>query len=200
MNERQALDRQPPAARTRTTYARFVKPVLDRTLGLVGALVTLPLLLVLVIAAWNSFGWPPIYRAAHVGRTGKRFNLYRINTRIDYETDLRGPRRRLSHWLRATSLDELPQLWNVALGHMSLVGPRPLHPMVAIELDELGELRSQAKPGLTGRWQVEARGDGRGLDDAVEVDIAYLAEMSLLTDLKILARTPLALIRARERT
>ena len=199
MERRQTLERE-LHPRTRTRYTRFVKPVLDRLFGLVAALITLPLLLVLVGAAWIAFGWPPIYRAAHVGKAGRRFNLYRINTRIDYETDLRGRRRRLSHWLRATSLDELPQLWNVVLGHMSLVGPRPLHPMVAIELDEAGEIREQAKPGLTGRWQIEARGDGRGLDDAIDVDIAYLEEMSLGTDLKILARTPMALIRARERT
>ena len=90
-------------------YARFGKPVLDRIVGLILAVAILPVVLVLLVMGWIAFGWPPLLRTTRDGRNGTRFNLYRVNTRKDFQTDLRGRHLRLSRWLRSTSLDELPQ-------------------------------------------------------------------------------------------
>lgn len=179
-------------------YARFGKPVLDRIVGLILALVTLPVVLVLLVRAWVAFGSPPLLRTTRVGRNGTNFKLYRINTRKDDQTDLRGRHLRLSRWLRSTSLEELPQLWNVVFGHMSLVGPRPIDPVTAIKLEDAASGRHVARPGLTGPWQLEARGDGRHLLDDLSLDLAYVAGISLATDLGILARTLPTVLRHRE--
>ena len=125
-------------ASPRSVYTRLGKPLLDRLAGLVLALITLPVLVVLLVMALAAFGWPPLLRTSRIGRNDTRFNLYRINTRKDYQTDLRGRNLRFSLWLRRTSLDELPQLWNVALGHMSLVGPRPRIAAVYEKIVKLG--------------------------------------------------------------
>lgn len=98
---------------------------------------------------------------------------------------------RVGRTLRKTSLDELPQLWNILKGDMSLVGPRPPLPY-EVELYELGHLRRlEAKPGLTGLWQVTAR-SSVSFEEMVNLDIQYVEEQSLWMDLKILCRTPFA--------
>ncbi len=88
-----------------SAYARFAKPILDRIGGLVLTVLTLPLVLVLITMSWVAFGWAPVERVARMGRNGRRFNLYRVNTRKDHQTDLRGRQLRLSRWLRSTSLE-----------------------------------------------------------------------------------------------
>lgn len=182
----------------RNVYARFGKPAFDRTVGLVLALVTFPAMLTLLAVSWAAFGWPPLQRVTRIGRNRRHFNLYRINTRRDHRTDLRGRQLRISRWLRRTSLDELPQLWNVVLGQMSLVGPRPIDPAEAFELDATSARRHRMRPGVTGPWQISARGDGRPLTDHVSIDLMYVERLSLTMDLAILARTVPALIKRRE--
>lgn len=172
--------------------------MLDRVLGLVLAILTLPVVLVLLFLSWSSFGWPPLARLPRVGRDRQPFNLLRVNTEKTNRTDLRGRPLRLSRWLQSTSLDELPQLWNVVLGHMSLVGPRPLHPAQATALDQAAGHRHRARPGVTGPWQVTARGDGRSLAEDLTIDLTYVENLSLRGDLGILARTLPALLRDRE--
>ena len=179
-------------------YARFGKPILDRVLGLILAILTLPVVVVLLVMSWIAFGWPPLVRVSRTGRGRRRFNLYRVNTRKDYQTDLRGRHLRLSSLLRSTSLDELPQLWNVVLGHMSLVGPRPIDPVTALQFEKDAARRHSARPGVTGPWQLEARGDGRNLTDHIALDLAYVENISFLTDLGLLLRTVPALFRHRE--
>ena len=186
------------ATSPQTFYARFGKPILDRLVGIALAVVTLPILMLMLGMAWLAFGWPPLLRTSRIGRNNTRFNLYRINTRKNYQTDLRGRSLRLSRFLRRTSLDELPQLWNVAFGHMSLVGPRPLHPLQGLDLEPGVDQRHLVRPGLTGRWQVEARGDGRDQLDHLDIDLAYLKGVSLGRDLTIMARTVPALVRGHE--
>jgi len=188
----------PEASSHSSPYARFGKPVLDRVLGLVLAVLTLPVVLVLLFLSWSSFGWPPLARLPRVGRNRQTFNLFRVNTEKTNGTDLRGRPLRLSRRLRSTSLDELPQLWNVVLGHMSLVGPRPLHLGQETEVDQAAGHRHRTRPGVTGPWQVTARGDGRSLADDLTIDLNYLENLSLKRDLGILARTLPALLRDRE--
>jgi lipopolysaccharide/colanic/teichoic acid biosynthesis glycosyltransferase len=95
---------------------------------------------------------------------------------------------RLGRTLRRTSLDELPQLWNVLRGEMSLVGPRPPLPREVADYDGWHRRRLSMKPGMTGLWQIEARHDP-DFDAWVERDLAYIDSWSLLLDLRILART-----------
>ena len=182
----------------RTFYSRYGKTVFDRIVGIVLAVLTLPVVAVLLVTSATLFGWPPLHRMPRIGRRGQRFDLYRISTSRDNGNDLRGRRLRYSAFIRRTSLDELPQIWNVALGHMSLVGPRPLDPMAADELSAVLRQRNAARPGLTGPWQVEARGDGRRLLEHVDVDLAYVREISLRRDLALLVRTVPALFQHRE--
>jgi lipopolysaccharide/colanic/teichoic acid biosynthesis glycosyltransferase len=99
----------------------------------------------------------------------------------------------LGRLLRRSSLDELPQLWNVLRGEMSLVGPRPC---IQYELEQYADwhtLRLDVKPGMTGLWQVAAR-NRVGFDEMVKLDLAYVRQRSLWLDIKILLRTPLAVI------
>jgi lipopolysaccharide/colanic/teichoic acid biosynthesis glycosyltransferase len=99
--------------------------------------------------------------------------------------------------MRKFSLDELPQLFNVLRGDMSLVGPRPeLYEMIS-GYHEWQHSRHLIKPGLTGVWQTTERGRGRPLHECVELDLRYIERLSLRHDLAILARTPAALLRTR---
>jgi lipopolysaccharide/colanic/teichoic acid biosynthesis glycosyltransferase len=101
---------------------------------------------------------------------------------------------RAGRWLRVYSLDELPQLWNVLRGEMSLVGPRP-HPVEDCEQYRLEHLRRlEVKPGMTGLWQVTARNDP-SFETNMSLDMEYIERWSLALDLKILGKTALAVLR-----
>ncbi|MCP5119422.1 MAG: hypothetical protein GY953_52135, partial [bacterium] len=91
-----------------------------------------------------------------------------------------------------------PQLWNVARGQMSLVGPRPITPEDGADLDDWQLQRHQVRPGVTGLWHVEARGDGRELPENLHYDIQYIDQLSVLTDLRILGMTVTAIASRRE--
>jgi lipopolysaccharide/colanic/teichoic acid biosynthesis glycosyltransferase len=100
---------------------------------------------------------------------------------------------RVGRILRASGLDELPQLWNVLRGDMSLVGPRPEMPFIVKSYDQVHRLRLQARPGLTGLWQISTV-RLQPIHDGIEYDLFYLANRSLALDLWILYRTPLLLL------
>ena len=177
--------------RTRRTgpYQTIVKPVIDRTAGIIFAVLSAPLVLILAVAARATFG-RAIVREPRVGRGGKEFRLFRICTSHKDGRDLRGRGHKVAHFMRQWSLNELPQLWNIVLGQMSLVGPRPLHPDHAAKLEGWQRRRHDVKPGLTGLWQVGARGDGRHLLDNVHYDIQYIDQLSFLADVRILLLSP----------
>jgi exopolysaccharide biosynthesis polyprenyl glycosylphosphotransferase len=186
----------------------------DVVLSSVGLLLASP---VLVIAAlWirlNSAG-AAIYVAPRVGKKGKQFNCYKLRTMVEgadaskeklRETNERNgpffkmrndPRiTRPGRWLRKFSIDELPQLVNVLLGDMSLVGPRP-HPIDDYERYSLEDLRRlDVKPGITGLWQVTARRDP-SFATSMALDLEYIATWSLRLDAKILLRTLPIVLRA----
>ena len=100
----------------------------------------------------------------------------------------------LGRWLRRWSLDELPQLWNVLWGEMSLVGPRPPLPTEVAGFERTAHRRFLVKPGLTGMWQVNGRA-ALGWSEAVGFDLYYVEHWSLALDFRILAKTPLAILR-----
>jgi lipopolysaccharide/colanic/teichoic acid biosynthesis glycosyltransferase len=186
-------------------YGRVVKPVIDTVGAAVLLILTLPLLAAVAVAVRMTLGPGVIYRQTRVGRGGRAFTIYKFRTMLPdrRRADLPygGPERRVCHktdndprhtafgrFLRKYSLDELPQLWNVLLGDMSLVGPRPELMEVVHRYEPWQHQRHGVKPGLTGLWQVTCRGEGLAHQN-VEVDLDYINGLSLLTDLKILALT-----------
>ena len=102
---------------------------------------------------------------------------------------------RFGAWLRRTSLDELPQLWNVVRGEMSLVGPRPALPEEVVKYDASDRRRLTVRPGLTGLWQVEGRSN-LSWSDSVRLDTVYVERWSVALELAVLLATPLAVLRA----
>ncbi len=156
---------------------------------------------------------PVLYRAQRVGRKGRLFRCFKFRTMVSNAEDLKAGLRqnnqrsgpffkivgdpRVTHtgrFLRRYSLDELPQLWNVLRGEMSLVGPRP-HPVDDFAAYEIGHLaRLDVIPGITGLWQVTARRDP-SFERGMELDREYIRTWSLSTDLRILLKTVLAVLR-----
>ncbi len=203
-----------PDARERGPYERFVKPALDRTAGITLSLLTLPILMVVVPIIWMTMGFPAIFKQRRVGRHGNEFTVYKLRTmhhdRRMAQVDYNGPDRRINHkspndprhtklgrFLRKWSIDEIPQLWNVALGQMSLVGPRPELPHVVNRYEEWQHERHSTRPGLTGLWQISARGE-IPMHEATELDIEYVKNVSWLGDMKIMVFTVPAVLGMRK--
>lgn len=195
----------------RGRYPALVKPVIDRVGAMLMLIPAAPFMLLIGAAVAVAVGRPIIFRQARVGQHGKVFTVYKFCTmagdRRGEMLPLDGQDRRVSHKreddprlkplgrvLRRWSLDELPQLWNVVRGDMSLVGPRPELPSIVSRFAPWQHERHAVKPGLTGYWQVYARGDGTLMHERTDLDIAYVRDMSLGTDLKILLLTVPAVI------
>ena len=187
--------------------AYLVKRALDLTVAVVGLLVLSPILAALAIWVKLDSEGPVFYAAKRIGRKGRCFDCFKFRTMVTNADKLKAdlahmnerkgilfkivndPRiTRVGAKLRKYSLDELPQLYNVVRGDMSLVGPRP--PIASeVEQYELSHLkRLDVLPGLTGLWQVEARQDP-SFDSYISLDTAYVENWSLTLDLKILIRT-----------
>jgi lipopolysaccharide/colanic/teichoic acid biosynthesis glycosyltransferase len=213
MAERITL-RPVPVIHDRGVYESFVKPLTDRVVGVVLSVVTFPLVVVIAGAVWVSMGRPVIFKQVRVGRFGAEFEVFKFRT---MEADRRAgrvpfehPDRRVNHksvedprhtdlgrFLRKWSLDEVPQFWNVARGEMSLVGPRPELPDIVGRYEPWQHRRHEVKPGLTGLWQVSARGDAP-MHEATDIDIDYVDNVSFVGDLKIMIRTPGAVLGSRK--
>mgnify|MGYP000844754339 CR=1 FL=1 len=186
-----------------------VKRVLDVILSLIALILLLPVFGAIALAVvWDS-GEPVFFRQRRIGRHGKVFNIYKFRTMHVLEDGaeivqaFKGDARitRIGHFLRVTSLDELPQLWNVLKGEMSLVGPRPhaiAHDEYYSALIQNYHLRYAVKPGITGWAQINgARGATPLLSDMqtrIDFDIQYVERESLWLYLQILARTPLVVL------
>jgi lipopolysaccharide/colanic/teichoic acid biosynthesis glycosyltransferase len=191
------------------TIARFWKRVLDLVVATGALILLLPLEIAIVSAIALESKFPVIYSAARVGRNGRRFHMHKFRTMVKdadklleelqnrNEADGAGrmfkmrddPRvTRVGAFLRATSLDELPQLINVLRGEMSMVGPRPPLPREVDNYEESHLYRLKAMPGMTGLWQISGRSD-LDFEDMVRLDRYYLDNWSLAMDLGILVRT-----------
>ena len=160
-----------------------------------------PVLAVAALAIRLEDGGPVLYRQTRVGRDGADFKLLKLRTMVvGAETMGAGlavnhgdPRiTRAGRLLRKLSLDELPQLWNVVRGEMSVIGPRPTLRYQVEQYDERQRHRLDVKPGITGWAQVNGRAS-LPWADRIELDVWYVEHRSPLVDLKILWRTPLAL-------
>ena len=189
--------------------ALLIKRSLDITLGIAIGVVAVPLMLLIATAIRLDSPGPVLFRAKRIGHRGRLFSMYKFRTMVrGAEERLQelahlnvangmvkipdDPRvTRLGKWLRRFSLDELPQIYNVLQGHMSLVGPRP-HDLYDLYHRDFSDLehdpRLRMKPGLTGLWQVSARSDPN-FESRVHFDLHYVNNWSLLLDAKILAKT-----------
>jgi lipopolysaccharide/colanic/teichoic acid biosynthesis glycosyltransferase len=167
-----------------------------------GALVVAsPLLALGALAIKLEDGGPVLYRQTRVGKDGGDFELLKLRTMVvgaetmgaGLAVDRGDPRiTRTGRLLRKLSLDELPQLWNVVRGEMSVIGPRPTLRYQVEQYDERQRHRLDVKPGITGWAQVNGRAT-LPWADRIELDVWYVEHRSPLLDLKILARTPFAL-------
>jgi exopolysaccharide biosynthesis polyprenyl glycosylphosphotransferase len=194
--------------------ARVVKDLVDRAAAAMLLALLSPLLATIALWIWRDSPGPVLFRQVRVGRDGREFVMYKFRSMyLDAETRLAELRHLNEHdgvlfkiqndprvtpvgrWLRRFSMDELPQLFNVLRGHMSLVGPRPPLPQeVAAYPDDLRR-RLAVKPGMTGLWQVSGRSD-LPWEEAVRLDLRYVENWSLTLDLVILLRTMTAVLRS----
>lgn len=183
------------------TIAMKIKRVIDILGAFFGLVLLLPLLALIALLVWVTMGEPIFFRQWRVGLQGKRFRVYKFRTMTN-ERDGRGELlpdeerlRPFGRWLRRTSLDELPQLVNVLLGQMSLVGPRALPIEYFEKIPPKYARRFDVKPGLTGWTQVHYQGKNRTLEEKCTLDVQYVENQSLLLDLKIMFLTIGALVR-----
>ncbi len=202
------------AARARHLFVQGARRTLDILIAGTLLLVLSPLLLLVALAVRVDSGGPSLFRQRRVGRGLREFTMFKFRTmqsgadttpHREYVQaligDERGPERgrlyklsvdsrvtRVGRVLRSWSLDELPQLINVLLGQMALVGPRPVIPYEVEKYPQAYLSRFDVKPGLTGLWQVSGRNQ-RTYEEMVDFDVQYAREASLLLDLRILVKT-----------
>lgn len=157
------------------------------------AIAALPMAVV-ALAIRLTMGRPILFRQVRPGLGGEPFTLVKFRTMRDGPADDAARITRLGQLLRSTSLDELPELWNVLRGEMSLVGPRPLLMEYLDKYTERQALRHSVRPGITGLAQVSGRNE-LSWDEQLKLDVEYVENWSLLLDLRILARTLAAVVR-----
>jgi lipopolysaccharide/colanic/teichoic acid biosynthesis glycosyltransferase len=182
------------------------RDALNRGLDVAGAAlglaVTSPALVLAALAIKLQDGGPVLYRQARIGQDGLTFELLKLRTMVvgaesqgaGYAVDAGDPRiTRVGRLLRRLSVDELPQLWNVLRGDMSLIGPRPTLAYQVERYTPRQRRRLEVKPGLTGWAQIHGRA-ALPWEERIELDVWYVDHRSPLVDLKIVLRTPLALL------
>jgi lipopolysaccharide/colanic/teichoic acid biosynthesis glycosyltransferase len=177
-----------------------VKRAIDLVGASLGLLVTSPALAAAAIAVKLDDRGPVLYRQSRVGRDGAEFDLLKLRTMVvgaergGFAVNEGDPRiTRVGRLLRRLSVDELPQLWNVVRGEMSLVGPRPTLAYQVEEYTPRQRRRLEVLPGITGWAQVNGRA-ALPWAERIELDVWYVEHRSVWLDLRILARTPLALL------
>jgi lipopolysaccharide/colanic/teichoic acid biosynthesis glycosyltransferase len=175
----------------------MIKRGMDVALALVGSVASAPVVGALAVAIRLESPGPPIYRQTRVGKDGRLFSIYKLRTMVAGAELIgaglaigEGDDRitRVGTLLRRYSLDELPNLWNVLLGEMSIVGPRPTIPIQVEHYTERQRGRLAVKPGLTGWAQVNGRAS-LPWPQRIELDLWYVEHRSLALDLRILGRT-----------
>lgn len=179
----------------------FIKRLMDIFFGIVGCVIFLPLwVIVSVIIKIDSKG-PAIFKQIRSGYRGKEFTLWKFRTMYqgvhqqEYAPKNLKDKRitTVGRFLRKTSLDEVPQFWNVLKGEMSLVGPRPEMPFIVEKYTDWQKRRLDVKPGITGLWQVLGRKD-LPLHENIEYDFYYIKNRSIFLDIVIIAKTFLVIL------
>jgi len=183
------------------------KRCIDISLSIFGIIVLMPVFLIIALCIKLADGGPVLHFREIMGKNGRRFYALKFRTMIpDADTYLakhpallrkfqqnmkleRDPRiTRMGKFLRKTSLDELPQLFNVLIGQMSLVGPRIIHPSELPRFGQYAQKRLSVRPGITGLWQISGR-QHICYDERVQLDMRYIDTRSFIADLTILVKT-----------
>jgi lipopolysaccharide/colanic/teichoic acid biosynthesis glycosyltransferase len=174
-----------------------MKRLVDVVVSALGALVLAPVATAIAAAVWCGSGPPVLFRQQRAGRHGEPFTILKFRTMrpathpgepdVDRTTAV-------GRLLRSSSLDEIPQLWNILRGDMTLVGPRPTLPEQVVHYSERQRGRLAVRPGLTGWAQVRGR-NALSWPERIDLDLWYVAHRSLLLDLRIVALTVLHLLR-----
>lgn len=201
------LDRKAILRRDRGYW--FVRRLQDILLSLLALLVLWPLLLVVaIIIVIDSPGAGPIFSQPRVGRNGKEFKFYKFRSmcpnadkmldQLLDQNEMEGPVfkikedpriTRVGKFIRRTSIDELPQLFNILKGDMSIVGPRPALPREVVQYSDYERQRLYVTPGLTCYWQIQPRRNSLSFYEWLELDLKYIQERSFVTDWKIIFKT-----------
>ena len=186
----------------------FLKRMVDISASAIGITILIPFLIILAIMMKIEDPRGPIFFSQiRVGQNGKQFKMYKIRSMVVNAEELleellnqnevagamfkmkRDPRiTKVGRFIRKTSIDEFPQLWNVIKGDMSLVGPRPPLEREVVEYTDYDMQRLLIKPGCTGLWQVSGR-NALSFEEMVELDLKYIQNLSLVNDIMIIIKT-----------
>ena len=184
-----------------------LKRFFDIVASAIGLIILSPLFLFLILKIRHEDGGPAFYSQERIGKNGKPFKMYKFRSmvvnadklldQLEDQNEVEGamfkikddPRiTKIGHMIRKYSLDELPQLWNVLIGDMSLVGPRPPLPSEVEEYTDYDKQRLMVMPGCTGLWQVTRRSEA-DFDEMVWLDIIYINNSGLFEDFKLIVKT-----------
>jgi undecaprenyl phosphate N,N'-diacetylbacillosamine 1-phosphate transferase len=179
----------------------FVKRLIDLLGSLIGMVIVFPIFIIIALSVKLTSKGPIFFKQERLGKNGRVFKIIKFRTmvvnaekmgdglKVENESDNRITK--VGKFLRATSLDELPQLWNVLVGDMSLVGPRPpvpYHPYKYEEYNDFQRKRFEMRPGITGLTQVTVR-NSVNWDERIRIDVEYIERFNLWLDIKILFKT-----------
>ena len=184
------------------------KRLVDIIGGIVGTILSLPIILIVAIPLKLESSGPLIFKQQRVGKNGRIFNIYKLRSMyedaeerkkvLQEQNQMDGhmfkmdndPRiTKVGKFIRKTSIDELPQFWNVLKGDMSLVGTRPPTIDEFEKYESHHKRRLSMKPGITGKWQVSGRSNIKNFEDVVKLDCEYIDEWSPILDIQILIKT-----------
>ena len=189
------------------SFYEIIKRLIDIVCSFVGILALSPLFIVIAIIIKLTSKGPVFFSQKRVGKYGREFNMYKFRSmvvnaeelkeKLVAQNEMSGPMfkmkddprvTKVGKFIRKTSLDELPQLWNVLKGDMSLVGPRPSLPKEVAQFEDWMHRRLEVKPGLTCYWQVSGR-NNIDFEDWMKLDIRYVKERNLWIDIKLIFKT-----------
>lgn len=192
----------------RTAY-RFFKRFFDIILSALGLIIlAIPFLILSIVIFIDSPGASPLYTQVRVGKDGRTFKFYKFRSMVPnaekkleellHKNEMEGPVfkikddpriTRVGRFIRRSGIDELPQLFNVLKGDMSLVGPRPPFMREVSQYNDEQMMRVSIKPGITCYWQIQPKRNSLSFDEWFELDMKYIKERSFFTDVKILFKT-----------
>mgnify|MGYP001435287424 FL=1 len=189
------------------SFYEAIKRLIDIICSFVGILVLSPLFIIIAIIIKFTSKGPVFFSQKRVGRNGKEFDMYKFRSmvvnaeelkeKLAAQNEMSGPMfkmkddprvTKVGKFIRKTSIDELPQLWNILKGDMSLVGPRPSLPKEVAQFDDWMYKRLEVKPGLTCYWQVSGR-NNIDFEDWMKLDVRYVEEKNLWIDIKLIYKT-----------
>ncbi len=181
-------------------YQKYVKRILDFIISLCAGIILSPVFLIVAVLVRVKLGSPVIFKQERPGRDEKIFRLYKFRSMTD-EKDENGQLlpdevrlNRFGKILRSTSLDELPELWNIIKGDMSIIGPRPLLVSYLPLYNSRQKKRHEVRPGLTGLAQANGR-NAISWEERFELDVSYVENISFLMDLSIFCKTVYSVIK-----